>query len=279
MLWNMPMAQKIDQITYDPETIVWISRVSMASGGFVGNSKALADALIIAIKSKAYNDKIIWLLPLLGNNLAAARVPLRDRLGVGIATNMGFTDGDFSQNTGLQGTGAAVLDTLIRPSQLGISNCGGIGYWETKISFAGNTSELIGCANNPGPGSQGFGLFATATVQGFEWGQSSGGGEVDYPFAGTNGHYYGQRKNATLREFYREGSVVATDTVNNSTTAANISTIALLGVFSTNILPGPRYWAGRCAVAYMTDGTMGIAEAADFNNLLKAFLLTPTGRA
>jgi hypothetical protein len=92
----------------DPETIVWRDRAIAAGGTFEADSITIADALIKAIKASTFNDKIKYLIPYLGGNLATARVPLRDSLNVGIAGNLNsaFVDGDFSQSTGLQGDGS-----------------------------------------------------------------------------------------------------------------------------------------------------------------------------
>jgi len=255
----------------DPETLTWRSRVNAAGGTFETNSVALADALIVQLKTKSYESKIKYLLPLLGSNLAAARVPLRDTLGVGIATNTNFVDANFSQATGLQGNGTSrYLDLLIKPSQLGTGSNGGIGYWEKSVSFSGTGVEPIGVYGVAA--STRFVIDLRSAVRNFRWGTASNGAG-DTTAAG-NGHYYGQRSSATLRRLYFNGSTLASNTTSDAAAGTAEFNIRLLGCYTGS----STYWAGRCAVAYLTDGTLSDADAADLHTLLTDYLITPTGR-
>jgi hypothetical protein len=257
---------------FDPETDTWISRVNAAGGTYEADSKALADALIIALKAKSYEAKIVYLLPLLGSNLAAARVPLRDSIGVGIAGNSNFVDGDFSQATGLQGNGSTkILDSKIKPSQLGTSFRGGIGYWETNMNLSGHV-EPIGCYSSGG--GERFVLDLRSTpFKAFRFGDPSP--NVSDPTTPTNGHYYGNRSGTTDLRIYFNGALLATQTGTNGTTGFSDTTMGICGSRGT-ASDGP--WPGRCAAAYFTDGTMSDADVADFHTMLDTYLITPTGR-
>src|SRR5690606_9772595 len=99
---------------FDPVVAKWANRVIAAGGTFEADSVNIALALHGNLQNKSFYTKIIYLMPFLGGNLAAARVPLIDRLNVGIATNVNFSDGDFSQSSGLTSNGANErLDTRI----------------------------------------------------------------------------------------------------------------------------------------------------------------------
>ena len=257
----------------DPEFSTWVARVTAAGGTFAGDSKTIAQALLAQLHTRSYNHKVVYLLPLLGSNLAAARVPLRDSLHVGIAGNTGFVDGDFSQAAGLQGNGSSKrLDSLIRPDQLGSGNNGGLGWWETNFTGAGNNEAMAG---NDGSPDNRFSLTLGASSKTFVWGLVSSGGLVTVSNSDTNGDYYGQRSAINAREIWRNGTQLATSSSINSAGPANSETIDL-GSANYN---GTHYpWPGRCACAYLTDGTLTSGEIADLHTLLQDYLITPTGR-
>ena len=259
----------------DPETIVWRDAIIAAGGSVNAGSVTIADNLIKAIKASPYNSKIIYLLPLLGQDLYAARMPLRDTLGKGICTKVAFDHPDFSQATGLQGNGSSkVLDLLVKPSELGASNNGGIGYWENNVNFTGTTVyQPAGCRN-----AAATHVYSTAIDAGYDglfyWGAP--GNFAGLAGTGTNGHIYGERSSATSRELFKNGVSIGTNTTNDATDGAGDNNIYVVGY---NVAPSPPlFWAGRCAVAYLTDGTMGATNAAAFHSLLLTYLFTPTGR-
>lgn len=261
-------------IGLDPETVVWIARAREANGTFGPFSIQWANSLIIAIKATSYNSKIKYLLPFLGSNLATARVPLRDSLGVGIAANTGFVDADFNESRGLQGNGSSkILSSLVRPSQLGSSTNGGIGWWENNINLTGNV-EPMGCYGNGGGGQERFVLDIRSSFTRFVWSLSANGAAI--ATAGMNAHYYGQRSAPNVRQFFTNGTILALNTTVDAGAGAADNPIGIVGSYEG--VAGAACWPGRGACAYMTDGTMTIAEVTAFNSLLQAKLISPTGR-
>lgn len=259
---------------YNAETTTWITRVGAAGGSFTGTSKSIADALIVALQAKSYNSKIVYLLPLLGSNLAAARVPLRDTLNAGIATNHNFVEGDFSQATGLQGNGSSkYLDSLIKASQLGTTNNGGIGFWDNNYSSAGTGTIMIGAYNIANDNRYVIDVRSSG-LRYLCWGLSSN--IPQDAVSGASADYYGQRASATNRRFFISGTPAASspNTTSDSTAGSSDLTIWILAVDRGT----PAYHAGRCAVAYMTDGTLADADVADLHSLLNTYLIGPTGR-
>ncbi len=253
------------------EANLWRSRVVAAGGGFESNSLVLANNFVLLLQRKSYYVKVKYLLPLLGAGIGAAQVPLIDVLNVGIATNTNFVNSDFSQSTGLQGDGSTkYLDSLIKPSQLGTSTNGGLGFWENNISFGSNV-EPIGCYNTAA--NNRYVLDLRSNLRAFRWG-NAGNGASD-AVAATNGNYYGQRLSATSRTVYFNGSLLATNSTNDTTAGASDQTIQIVG---SNEAGTPAPWPGRCAVAYMTDGTMTTDEVGDLDSLLRNYLLGPTGK-
>lgn len=251
---------------------VWRDAIIAAGGTFETDSQTIAEALYNQLAVASYYSKIKWLVPFLGANLVAARMPLIDTLGVGIMGNTGFVDADFTQATGIKGNGSSkILNTLIKPSQLGASSSGGIGYWENDLDMTGSAVEPIGCYNDAGTSR--FVLDLRSTFTQFSWGGSANG-----PFqltTATNGHYYGQRSSSVFREYYKNASFIVSNTASDAATGASDRMMRLLGADESGSL---FYWKGRCAVAYMTDGTLSGADVTAFHTLLNTYLITPTGR-
>lgn len=267
-----------DTLILDPETVIWIQRAKAAGGTFTNNSIAIANALIVAIKRTGFNNSIVYLLPLLGGNLATALVPLRDQLGVGAATNTGFTNADFSQNLGLQGSTipSKYLDSGIFPSQLGGgTNNGGLGWWESDMANAitsggGTNVEPLGCYSTDN--TERFSLDFRSSVRAGRWG-SPGNGPGD-GVTPTNGDFYMQRSSATLRQLFYSGGFIAQNITADAATKSNNRTMLLSGNAGASTLP----WGGRCACVYMTDGLLSSGDIAQLDQLLRSKLIVPTGR-
>ncbi len=225
---------------------------------------------MLSLQRKSYYFKIKYLLPMLGVGIGAARIPIIDILGVGAATNFAFVDGDFNQATGLQGNGTTkYFDSLIKPSQIGSSSNGGLGWWENNISFGGNV-EPMGTYSNDFANR--FVLDFRSNVENFRWGNAGNG-------AGTantaiNAHYYGQRSSVTNRELFRNGVSLGTNSTSDSATGASNHNMYIMGVYDGSNTP----WPGRCALVYYTDGTLSQTEITDFNITLIKYLMIPTGK-
>lgn len=267
-------------ITYESETLRWISAVEAYGGTFTDESKTIANNLIIGLRAAGVINRIIYFLPFLGGNFAAALVPLIDRLAVGPAANTNFGSSDFSEATGLQGDGSSkLLDSRIRPSQLGISDSGGMGWWELSANFTGSTNSVMGTVYNPGGGTNAFTLGRTAGSRYIEWNKDVPSAPASDAVAGTNGNLYGQRSSASMLELYFSGSIIASSTVAYIATAAAYDTIRLFGAATNNVVPGPRYANTRAGCAYLTDGTLSASEISNLHTVLETKLITPTRRA
>lgn len=258
------------------ETLTWLSRVCAAGGTLTAHSLSIAENIAAGLAGASYNSKIVYLLPLLGGNLAAARTPLRDSLSVGRAINTNFTEADFSEATGLQGGSGKTWELPIKPSQLGTSSNGGLGYVAASLNFTGSppqTNALMGLSVVQDFNNQ-FMLVATSTTSDFRWEDGIDRRALDST-APVAGNYYGQRSSATLRELYRDGALLATNTTSDSAPNTNAFNIILNGQNNG----GLRMWNGsRCACAYLTTGTLTSTEVADLHTLLQTYLITPTGR-
>lgn len=269
--------------SYDAETLTWETRINALGGSVTTQEKDWADALINAIQAATYGSKIKYLLPFIGDSIAAHRVPLRDSLAVGAATLVGptpLTDANCDTATGLVNSTeqSGALDTKIKPSQLGTSNNGGLGWYE-RAWGAGVGVEPIGTSGSNNSPDQRFVLDLRSSFQRFRWGGVTNSQAGPVTTAGS-GHYYGQRSSSTLRRIYKNGLSLGDDGTNgDSATRANETTIWVCGCLdSSGVGTVQAFWKGRGACAYLTDGTLSDADVADFHALLGTYLITPTGR-
>jgi hypothetical protein len=253
----------------------WQKRATAAGGTIDGTSARIARDLLSVIKGKSYAAKITHLYPFLGGNLAAARTPLIYNgaiAGSEVAANVGFLEADYTFATGLKGNGSTKrLDTGVKPSQVGVSNSGGMGWRENGIDTTGTGRDVMGSSN--GAGTQWFVINLNGTNSYGSWGAPANA--PTYVLASTNGRYYSQRSSSTSRAFYKNGASVATNATADTATGAPDNAISLFAVSYSSTF---YYWKGRCACAYFTDGTMSGAEITDFDQVLVDYLLTPTGR-
>lgn len=251
----------------------WAANVRTAGGGFESNSINIANNFVSVLSHRSYYAKVKYLLPMLGIGINAARVPLIDVLGVGTASNVNFLNADFSQSTGLQGNGSTkYLDSLIKPAQLGGSTSNaGLGFWENNYPVSPVFTDLMGCYSNDSLNR--FTLDIRPTVSFFFW--SAGGNSANQVRVGTNGNYYGNRSSDTSRQLFLNGSSLSVNTTSDMPSGMSDRNMLILAGDEAGSI---NYWSGRCALAYMTDGSLSIAETADLHSILASYLMIPTGK-
>jgi hypothetical protein len=266
---------------YSAETTAWINGITALSGSVTTSEKNIADAIIVAIQGASYGSKIKYLLPFIGGNIAAHRMPLRDSLAVGAASSLGtapFVDADCTTATGLSNSTEkdAYLDSLIKPSQVGTSDNGGLGWYERNIGLGSNVEPIGVYGLSASTPVSRFVLDLRTSFQRFRWGDVAGS-QAGPATTATNGHYYGQRSSTTLRRIYLNGASLGSDgTATTTDVGIADQTIMVMGckTGSGSLTP----WKGRGACAYLTDGTMSDADVAAFHTLLGTYLIAPTGR-
>lgn len=254
----------------------WYTGLTAAGGTLASDSLDIARKFISELKRKSYSRNILSIYPFLGSNIAAGIMPLRDILRIGIPTNTGFVNGDFSQSTGLQGaTSGKILNLKIKPNQLGGAN-GGMFYWETNIAFTGSAVAPMGCYG-------GTGYFVIELRSGSR--RAAWGLPANYATTGTgagvNGFYYMRRALATDLKLYENSVQIAANTTSDPSSGNGTTEIRLMGAYDPAdavSFPTGYKWAGRCAVAGLTTGAESAADMTDFQTLLQDYLLTPTGR-
>lgn len=260
--------------TLSPVVHRWARDVIAADGTYSDQSVVIADRFERAILDSGFYGKIIYSLLFLGAGdarLRAAGAAFHNTLSVGTPTNIGpFANGDHSEATGLNSSGGKYFNTLIKASQVGAGGNGGIAYWELSPDFSGATTEVAGSYDNSG-GTR-FVLDLRSTRKFFSW--SNAGNAANINTAAVAGFYYGQRSSATLRELFVDGVSVATNTTSDAASGAGDRNIILMGANAPLLLTSK----GRCGFFALTDGTLSSGNVADFDYIVRTFLMKPTRR-
>lgn len=259
---------------YHAETLVWEAGIVGAGGSVTTQEKDWADALIRAIIAKSYGSKIKYLLPFLGTNIKAHRMPLRDSFSVGMATLRGaspFVDADCTNN-GIDNPTEkdAQLDTLV-PINWNAANghIMGLGWYERNIGL-GSGVEPCGAYNSGA--SKRFVLDLRSSLRYVRFGNPS------LNLSGTtsaavSGDYYGQNTTGNVLQLYRDGSTDGAAGTGDSS-LIDSSTIYAMGVNA----PPVNTWKGRGGCFLITDGTISGSDVSDLHTLIGTYLITPTGR-
>lgn len=261
---------------YNAEVLLWQSRAQALGATPITTDLDILQALSVALAAESYSAKIKWLAAFVGSTIAEHRVPLRDSLSAGAMTSNGsspFTDADCDTATGIVNSTEknAYLGTQLSAQVLnaGSPRRGGFGFWERNIGLGTNV-EPMGVYD---AGGARFCLDLRATFQRFRWGHVTNS-QAGPATTATNGHYYGQSFSDSLREIYKDGSALGTNGTSTETTTPDTSIVFVMGCNASIDTP----WKGRCAVAYMTDGTLTSGNIAALHTLLGTYLVTPTGR-
>jgi hypothetical protein len=259
---------------YVAETLTWESRIGALGGSVTTGEKDLANALIVAIQAASYGAKILYLLPFIGNGVAAHRVPLRDSMDVGAADSTGFVDADCTTATGIANPTEVNkwFNTKVKPQDVYTSRLG-LGWWERAIGFGSNV-EPMGCYDSVIGGSGRCCIDLRTNAERFSYGHVPW--SVNSGLSASSSHYYGQMTSDPNTEIFKDGALLASNTLSSGFNSSNSRTIHVMGLQDHTGTVYP--WKGRGAVAYITDGSLSDADVAAFHSLLNTYLVVPTGR-
>ena len=258
----------------NPFVSIWRTNV-IANGGFLGPSTiSTLQTLTTQLIPKSYFSKIVYFLPLCGVGINAAVVPLIDTLSKGICTNVNFTDGDFSESTGLTGDGSSKLFTLPL-------------YYSDVATAYGSAGMLFSDRNytNSYPGAQFLSYCSGGVFGGFILrndgraffsthftGDTSASAIYDAN-TGSAGMYYAQDNSRTL-SYYINGSVQSLSTTSESSQAGQTEYyIGLCGAPSTSW-----YSSDTIGCAMITNGSLTSVEISDLYSTINTYLIVATGR-
>lgn len=281
-LHNLIQTHLIDAVgrsvsTVNPDVATWKTRVAANSGTLSVNSETYAQDLLDDLRAWDGYHKLRYTAAWLGADIPAFLVPVYDPALAGPMVNTGFVLADFGEATGVQGAGLVPGSKIITvprtASELGATNNGGLGWRELDHDFPNQSSQSPVGFQHAGSGYA-FSLRLNSTSEGFRWGLT--GNQAVTAVGATNAHYYGQRKSATDRKLYRDGSQIASNTTSDSAANSNATDFGNVGLHD---LAGPTnyYWAGRSGFMYMTNGELTPAEITSLHTIIEDFI-TATGR-
>lgn len=110
--------------SYDPDALIYFNNIA-ANGGTISNAtKANINTFVLSLKSAGIWDRIVDLCPMAGDQVAAAITKLKYANGGSpYCTNYNFTDGMYSESTGMTGNGfSSYLDTGQKLTTIGNSD-------------------------------------------------------------------------------------------------------------------------------------------------------------
>ncbi len=268
---------------YNAETLAWQAAVAAASGTLGASSLSIAGAFSDALAGKSYSSYIKYFAPMLGTNLNAMKVPLRDTYGYGNCTPFGFAGGDFTESGGLQGdTSGKVLTVPCTPAQLCTSLGGGTpvdsyGFGAIETNYVNTTYGLLMSSYT----SDGNALAFIQIIDNAMAIMASQNGAVatrGYESIGTpivapgNGIYMARRVSGVVNGFM-DGCLMTRYESSFAAPTGSVGNFQILRGFSS--FP----YAGRCGGFWLMSGDMSDDDIWDFNQLIHNYLLVPTGRA
>lgn len=256
------------------ETAAWQAAVATAGGTLGSQSLAIADALVVELRAKSWYAKLLYLLPLLGADLAAATTPLVDSGAKGRPTLSGISADDFSEPTGLTFSGAALMDLPFYPNAIGASGAGGWGVWELAFNGGqishGYIDETFG---------DHYLLVLTSSFADARW------GTIVPNTAHAIARWFGATQSAVnlYGQYYAPELILAE---NGVVVAANSDSRTLAGAGLHTLSVGAtryRNWdtiysRSRIGCIYVTDGTLTAEEIADLHTTIHVALMLPTLR-
>ncbi len=254
-------ATTVHTMTSMDSTVQAYSDAITAAGGTI-DSTLLANLStnVAAFKTDhaAQWAKVMYIWPVLGDQWAAAKVPMYANGGAlasNYLTSVGsgtvYGDGDYAQSTGITAKTNEGLSTLVNAlSVLGLNDHG--------LHFFYRSDPAVGTCDN-GVGDTGFTLRASPATAGTVYFDSRNG-RVTYTTATINGLYSIVRTSSTSMKGYRNGTLINTDTTAATGSLPNRNIYALGHNNAGTLNPCD---AGKISATFMlttgVDGTdMGI---------------------
>lgn len=243
----------------EPETTAWKAAVTTAGGTWKFLDAQILNRFIVKAKASGYFSKIVYFMPLLGDQLDAALVPLLDTLAAGAPTNTGLTDANYTRAGGLDNLADvdAHLDTAIDASQA--SGLGGHVLEKGPVSATGNL--LMGFGDVADQYKFELNVLDSLNQISFNWGNPSSAFPKDVVdrIAGT---YYGQKIGA-VREVYQNGVLIDSNSDVSNEDDATADVFALMG---SNRGTNQARFNGRVGCFILTDGSLSSTEVDEMHD-------------
>ncbi len=239
-------------------------------GGLDRESLMAASGFLSGLYISTFSLKVAHAMPLLGQTINSAMVPILNRVNSTLPTNSNFVNGDFTLTGGLKGNGSNKRLMLnVFPASL-TTNCG-FGYWQNQTVSADPNIPYASYSND---GNAVAGFFLYTDSQTFLVRDDGGVGpgiSASISAAAENAHYYGQRSGSVVA-ISKTGVLQTTGAGSWGSVTTFANSIGLMG--NTNF-----YSPNRCAFAYLVSGSMTPAEISGMHELIEYTVVGPLGRA
>ena len=251
----------------DADVQAFFERVSSAGGSLTTTEKIAVNTLVSSLKANGVWTKMQAIYPMVGASAAACKQNLKSSSFTGT-----FTAGWTFASTGATPNGtSAYMDTFLNPSLQTnfISNNHQSFYSRTQTPSGGGWNMGIGNITSGEP------LFGLAVVR---TGNNAIYDSGNFPGARTSNtqtdgraFWLGSCTASNLRKLIKNGTVIATNT-NNDTNATLNNSIYVGALRDTSGL-GASYMPQECAFASIGDGLTD-TEASNFYTAVQAFQTT-----
>lgn len=138
-------------VATDSDAALWAAAVTTAGGTYSASTLAAVSAFCVSAKANGYWTKLNRINLMCGNQLTAARVPLKTGGGGTVDTNISFVSGDYTEATGITGNGTTkYLRTGLIPSATLTLNDTHLAVYNRAASATGAGAALgaVGAAAN-----------------------------------------------------------------------------------------------------------------------------------
>ena len=238
-IWNATMALLGRDLQL--ETQAWKNAVASNGGTLSTTDIQAADYFVSQCKAKGLWELLDWVALFAGQNLNAARVPLKRTIGDAVIGNNNFSEGDFVPTIGLTGNGSSKdLVPGIMANQLQ-QNSVTAGVWVTGLPATGGSSRgLFGTTFGASPAFYLFrGSSGPTNARVFTASSTAVGGNTSIGLA-------------YCRRTLSSTQVVGVNSNETSETAGSSSpTSSAIRIFS---LAGATYNNGSLGAAFMGQG-------------------------
>ncbi|GAB3773761.1 hypothetical protein GCM10028796_46780 [Ramlibacter monticola] len=205
----------------DTDAVDWQTRVVGNSGTVSANTLNAVSAFVTSAKASGYWSKINRINLFAGDQLAAAKVPLKVGNGTALDTFVNHVGADYTEATGLGGGSPKYVNTGLKPSALTLNSTHFAVYsrgldvngagWHGCWSASGLDAFALGAPSDSGGGMESH-QYSNVTGQGY---LSGAGGLSNYW-----GLCMGNRQAANNHALWKKGTKVASGTGSGGTLLA-----------------------------------------------------------
>lgn len=251
--------------SYDSDALAWATAVTAAGGTYSTPTLDAVSDFCVSAKANGYWSKINRINLICGNNLTAARVPLKVGGGASIDTNVSFVSGDYSESTGLTGNGST------KHLRTGLTPNGTLTLNDTHLAVYNRapnaTGGQIGVGVDDGVSFfQIYSPLSTGTFFSDQYNSSGAAGRVSGAITAPYRLLVASRTASNSHVVYKDGASVAS----NATSGGGLPNLAFY-VFAANSNGTAGQFTAMPLAAYSIGAGLTAGEVASFSTDIQTF--------